>query len=84
MGQRRNTPPRFRNLLQVNHRADNAWIGAAFRDHVPPWPDDQAVTEGFPAVPVLAALAGRDDEGAVLDGARHQQSPPMGLAPSPG
>src|SRR5262249_5207183 len=61
----------------IDHRQDYARLGAAFGENATPRVDDEGMAEGLAAVLVLAALRGRQHEGAVLDRAGAVKHMPM-------
>src|SRR4030095_11930890 len=62
--------PRRGDLGGIECREDHARLGAALGQNATPRIDDEGMAEGFAAVLVVAALRGREHEGAVLDRTR--------------
>ncbi len=80
MLQRRYLGARGGHGRRVDLRQDDAGLVAALGDDAAPGIDHERVTVGLAAVLMLAALRGREDEGAVLDGAGAVEHVPMGFA----
>src|SRR5215468_10510082 len=79
MVQRGKTPAHLSDLAQINLRRDDTGVGTGFGENVAPRPHNEAVTIGLAAIGLRAALSGRHDKAAVLDGSGPQQHVPMGL-----
>src|SRR5258708_34145234 len=67
----------------MDHRQNHSRLGVTFGQNAAPRIDDEGMAEGLATVLVLAALRGRQHEGAVLDRARAVKHVPMCFAGLP-
>src|SRR5258708_39353918 len=74
---------RGRDLGGIDYRQNHSRLGVTFGQNAAPRIHDEGMAEGLATVLVLAALRGRQHEGAVLDRARAVKHVPMSFAGLP-